>query len=388
VSLRRCHAPVTLAGIALGLVLMSGTALAHGDMGDQPPEAQVVEPGGMMSGGRGSGPMMETSLEIVVPDEVKLGSPFQARAVLSDADGRPIAGMTIVFEADASWSEELAGHMVIGTAVTNDRGIATLSTTARTSGSYEVAGYFPGNDRFDAVAEEAELEVHGGSQLYVPAAGIRIPWLNLWVLAGVVGLVWLTYFLVGSRLLRIARSTLTERALAKGGAPGAPIASRRSFLSLALPFGMETAVAVGGLGLIGVIARSPRTHGNLASPPATALARAPVTHLGQAMGMREMPPVLGRTVSFSQEVLPIFLANGGPHVVAPRSSPPPGGLRLDSYRAVMAKEGVVTPGEPDESEIVEHLLSPGMQMPPSLPPLPLEQIQLIVTWISQGALDN
>ena len=101
-----------------------------------------------------------------------------------------------------------------------------------------------------------------------------------------------------------------------------------------------------------------------------------------------MPPPLDRPVSFSQEVLPIFLASGGPHVVAPEHSPPPGGLRLDSYDGVMAKEGVVVPGDPEGSELVEHLLSIGMQMPPSVPPLPEERIRLIVTWIAQGANDN
>jgi len=48
----------------------------------------------------------------------------------------------------------------------------------------------------------------------------------------------------------------------------------------------------------------------------------------------------------------------------------------------------VVPGEPEESELVEHLLSVGMQMPPSVPPLPAEQIQLIVSWIAQGARNN
>ena len=104
--------------------------------------------------------------------------------------------------------------------------------------------------------------------------------------------------------------------------------------------------------------------------------------------MRPMPPPLDRAVSFSREVLPVFLASGGPHTVAPDHSPPPGGVRLDTYEGVMAKEGVVVPGKPEESELVEHLLSVGMQMPPSIPPLPNEQIQLIVTWIAQGAEDN
>ena len=61
---------------------------------------------------------------------------------------------------------------------------------------------------------------------------------------------------------------------------------------------------------------------------------------------------------------------------------------LDSYEHLMAKEGVVVAGDPEASELMEHLLSPGMQMPPSVPPLPDEVIQVIVTWIAQGAKNN
>lgn len=50
----------------------------------------------------------------------------------------------------------------------------------------------------------------------------------------------------------------------------------------------------------------------------------------------------------------------------------------------------VSPGSPDESFIVIKLQGPapdeGVQMPNGLPPLPIEQIQLIRDWIAQGAL--
>lgn len=125
------------------------------------------------------------------------------------------------------------------------------------------------------------------------------------------------------------------------------------------------------------------------APPQTAdFSRSPVARIGQPMDMRAMPEPLSRSVSFSKDVLPIFQRHGGPHVVRPVSSPPPGGLMLDSYEHLMAKEGVVVPGKPEKSELIEHLLSVGMQMPPSVPPLPVEVIQIIVTWIAQGAKDD
>ncbi|HEX9124520.1 MAG TPA: c-type cytochrome domain-containing protein [Actinomycetota bacterium] len=384
---RRILVPVV--GALLALSLVPTAALAHGSMDEQPPEAQVTEPGaetgGGMSGTSASARSMATHLEVIVPKEATLGRPVLARAVLTDRRGGPIAGMTIVFEADAFWGEEFQGHMVIGSAVTNRDGVATLTTRPRTSGGYEIAAYFPGSGRYEPVMEEVDLEVHGDTQLYSPSAGIRIPGLNLWVLAAVIAFVWAMFFLVGVRILRISRPPSSHPAT-RAAVTGQ---SRRQFLARALPLGAQVGIAAIGTGLVAVVARSPRTHGNLMAPPATAgYHRTSVAHLGQAMEMREMPEPLTRPVSFSNEVLPIFLANGGPHVVAPEDSPPPGGLRLDSYEGVMANEAVIVPGKPEKSELIEHLLSVGMQMPPSLPPLAEEQIQLIVTWIAQGASDN
>lgn len=98
-----------------------------------------------------------------------------------------------------------------------------------------------------------------------------------------------------------------------------------------------------------------------------------------------LPEVLTREVSFSREVLPVLLANGGRHVVPPKNSPPPAGVRLDSYERIMRREGLVVPGKPDESELVDVLVNPAMRMPPSIPPLPREYVQVIVSWIAQGA---
>jgi hypothetical protein len=226
----------------------------------------------------------------------------------------------------------------------------------------------------------------GDAQLTAPHQGLRIPWLNLWALAAVIALVWGLYFVVGLRILAIVRAGWRTQATA-AAAEGAT--TRRHFLTHAVPYGAQTALGVLGAGLIAVVARSPRTHGNLlAAPQTTGFARSPVARIGQIMDMRPMPEPLTRSVTFSKDILPILQRHGGPHVVRPTSSPPPGNLMLDSYEHLMAKEGVVVPGEPEASELIEHLLSAGMQMPPSVPPLPDEVIQLIVSWIAQGAKDD
>ncbi len=97
---------------------------------------------------------------------------------------------------------------------------------------------------------------------------------------------------------------------------------------------------------------------------------------------------LDREVSFAGEVLPIFRRRAGPHAHQPQHSPPPKGVRLDAYEHVVAREGLVVPGKPEESELVRVLVDDAMRMPPSLPPLPEDEIRVIVSWIAQGAKDN
>ncbi len=385
------RAAAVVVSAIVALMVLPATAWGHGELEEEPGQEQgVTEPGHEAEQGA-EGEAEVPLIELEVPDGAELGSHVTLRATLTDPhDGRPIRGASILFQAPAVWGEEIRGWMLLGIATTDRNGTASLSTQVRSSGEVELRAVFLGGDGFAPASGSAHLDVQGDAQIYEPAVGIRVPWLNLWVLAAVIGLVWGTYLLVGVRVLAIARpkrAVVAEDAGSTQHVPG--VTSRRSFLARALPFGAQAGIAGMGVGLVALVARSPRTHGNLMAPPATLdYRRTPVARVGSSMEMRPMPSPLGRPVSFSREVLPIFLASGGPHAVAPEHSPPPGGVRLDSYEGVMAKEGVVVPGEPEESELVEHLLSVGMQMPPSVPPLPEEQIQLIVTWIAQGANDN
>lgn len=383
----RARTAAVVVSAIVALVVLPATAWGHGGMEEEPGQAQGVTEPGHGAEGEAEVPL----IELEVPDGAELGSHVTLRATLTDPhDGRPIRGASILFQAPAVWGEEIRGWMSLGVATTDRRGTASVMTQVRSSGEVEVRAVFLGGDGFAPASGSAHLDVHGDAQLYEPAVGIRVPWLNLWVLAAVIGLVWGMYLLVGLRVLAIARPRPAVVAEGPGSTRPAPGAtSRRSFLARSLPLGAQVGIAAIGTGLVALVARSPRTHGNLMAPPATLdYHRTPVARVGGTMEMRPMPMPLDRPVSFSREVLPIFLANGGPHVVAPEHSPPPGGLRLDSYEEVMAKEGVVVPGKPEASELVEHLLSVGMQMPPSVPPLPEEQIQLIVTWIAQGAHDG
>lgn len=64
-------------------------------------------------------------------------------------------------------------------------------------------------------------------------------------------------------------------------------------------------------------------------------------------------------------------------------------LRLDSYEGVMTGSeygAVVEPGDPDASILVE-MIAYG-DMPEEGDPVPPEELELIVTWIAEGAKNN
>lgn len=66
------------------------------------------------------------------------------------------------------------------------------------------------------------------------------------------------------------------------------------------------------------------------------------------------------------------------------------GLVLDSYAHIMG-EGIITPYDPNDSELFDVLTETGEDLMPPVDnggPLSLEQIDMIGLWISQGAQNN
>jgi hypothetical protein len=272
--------------------------------------------------------------------------------------------------------------------VTDHEGVASLTTDMRRSGSVSVIARFEGSAEHRPASEDMELTVEGDRQLYTPEVGLRVPWLGPWLLIAVVAGVWFLFLVVSIRILAIARA---GRAVAAVEASAAAGLGRRQFLVrlAAVPLGVSAAVAGMGTGLVGLILRSPRTHENLHLPPHRAgYGRTPYAWVGKRAPMQDIPPILDRPVSFSEEVLPLLLPKGGPHSAPPRNQDPPHGIRLDSYDHIMEMDGLVVPGKPEESDLITVLLDPAMQMPPSGLGLPDPEIQLIASWVAQGAKDN
>lgn len=103
----------------------------------------------------------------------------------------------------------------------------------------------------------------------------------------------------------------------------------------------------------------------------------------------EEKPCHPDTVYFRNDILPIFqssCAMSGCHDAATAQED----VILDSYANIIAT-GDVRPGDPESSDVYEVITEDDLDKrmpPPPASALPAAQIQMIHTWIMQGALDN
>ena len=105
----------------------------------------------------------------------------------------------------------------------------------------------------------------------------------------------------------------------------------------------------------------------------------------------ETPPLavspMVTAVSFENDILPILTARcafAGCHVAGG-----PDNLNFSTYQTLKkggADGPVIIPGNPNESDIIEEIVSG--RMPPGGPPLTDAQIQLFIDWINEGAIDG
>jgi len=98
-------------------------------------------------------------------------------------------------------------------------------------------------------------------------------------------------------------------------------------------------------------------------------------------------PTGKETVSFARDIAPILISNcNGCHYATNQVQ---GGLRMDNFTQLVkgGESGVIIQlDKPDESLIVRKLRGlDGAKMPKGRPALPEAQIQLVATWIKQGA---
>jgi len=131
---------------------------------------------------------------------------------------------------------------------------------------------------------------------------------------------------------------------------------------------------------------APATAAPTDPPPPTDTATPTDTALATEPAAATQPAVAGATVSFANDVLPIIESrcvncHGGERTQE--------GLDLKTHASLMAGSSngsVVTPGNAANSLLVELITN--QKMPKRGPKLTPPQVQLIMDWVNQGALNN
>lgn len=142
------------------------------------------------------------TLEFALSEE---GGEVVAKATLSDSQGRPLTGQEVTF----SLLTAVGGKLDLGTAVTNQQGLAEFRYNPGEAPRVNIeASYQPGEGQ-EVVSAQGELEISGNQEIPPISPGLYspVPPLFAIVLLGtVIGGVWLTYAWVGWQLLGIIRA--------------------------------------------------------------------------------------------------------------------------------------------------------------------------------------
>lgn len=145
-----------------------------------------------------------TTLSLEIPETGELTEEITLTATLLTEDGTPVSGATIIFFTPAEFAGVL-GDMELGSRVTSTQGVAIRTFEPRRTGTIEIIARFSGDSRYGASDARAPISLTGSEQLYVQAAGLRIPFVGVSLLAGALGLVLGLYVVVGGLVYAIAK---------------------------------------------------------------------------------------------------------------------------------------------------------------------------------------
>lgn len=147
---------------------------------------------------------LETEITLSAPSSASLGDVIQVKTNLQDETGAPVSGVTAHFFSYAEFLSGSAGLIEIGEAVTDGEGVATLEFMPRRGGNIEVVAKYDGDNSYAPSEASISFTVEGNEQLFEAHAGFSVPFINKWLLVGVMSILWGTILFVGFLVVRIA----------------------------------------------------------------------------------------------------------------------------------------------------------------------------------------
>ncbi len=134
----------------------------------------------------------EPHITIGFQEEATAGEKIAVAAYLQDPVGNPIYDAEVSFTLDVEFLN-VADNLELGTAVTNEEGLALIEYEPRIEGANNITATFAGDDVFTPAAAVGQLDVASGGQLYREFRPYRIPGANVWMTTAVIATVWVVF---------------------------------------------------------------------------------------------------------------------------------------------------------------------------------------------------
>jgi hypothetical protein len=168
----------------------------------------------------GTASASHVKVEIAAPNEATVGNAVTVQASLRSGDeGLPLANTPVAFYTEASFAG-VSGEVELGTAVTDENGVAILRYEPRSAGEHQIrVEYLTPGEAEPETATASVISVAGTSQLHRSTSGVQVPGLNVWLIIALVTAVWSILFSVGIRVVAIARAGSDETTLEQVPAP-------------------------------------------------------------------------------------------------------------------------------------------------------------------------
>jgi hypothetical protein len=145
------------------------------------------------------------TVRVGVPGTLEVGTVAYIPVALTSADGSPLPRTPVTFYLDATFAG-VSGEVEVGTAVTDEAGVATLAYRPRVTGHHDIRLEYLLPNQSEPEVATISVDVTGRAQLQVADPGLSIPGLNVGLLMAILTLVWSILFGVAVVLIRIARA--------------------------------------------------------------------------------------------------------------------------------------------------------------------------------------
>ncbi len=134
----------------------------------------------------------EPLIDIGFQETAFAGEHIAIGAYLIDPAGNPVYDAEISFELAVEFMN-VSDSVDLGTAITDENGLAMIEFEPRIQGFNGITARFAGNDVFAPIASTGQLEVESDGQVYREFKPYRIPGANMWLTAGLITVVWIVF---------------------------------------------------------------------------------------------------------------------------------------------------------------------------------------------------